>query len=130
MAQRKDLKKKIASLSALGTGILVLGAGNAEAGVVYSGPLNVDVGFGPSGIPFFQSNPMGASNADFLFFATASGSNARGRYGIFALGCGCFGLRPRATTSSYLTRGAVDLGCKLVQFGPGGRSLLDPRQQR
>lgn len=41
---RKDLKSKIASLSALGAGALIVGAGGADASTIYSGPVNVDVG--------------------------------------------------------------------------------------
>lgn len=42
--QRKNLKSKIASLSALGAGALIAGAGTADANTIYSGPLNIDVG--------------------------------------------------------------------------------------
>jgi hypothetical protein len=45
--QRKSLKTKIASLSALGAGALIAGAGRAEASTFY-GPVNVDVG--PNGL--------------------------------------------------------------------------------
>jgi hypothetical protein len=41
---RKDLKSKIASLSALGAGTLLGGAGGADASTIYSGPIHIDVG--------------------------------------------------------------------------------------
>ena len=68
--RRKDLKKKIASLSALGAGALIFGAGKADANTIYSGPVNAHVGYGPGGTGFYPSPGLGNSSAVFAFFRT------------------------------------------------------------
>jgi hypothetical protein len=65
---RKDLKSKIASLSALGAGALIAGAGRADASTIYSGPVNVDVG--ASGQPFYTLSLSGSKTfLSFTYFA-------------------------------------------------------------
>jgi hypothetical protein len=88
----KSLKKKIASLSALGAGALVLGAGKADAATVTSGNINFHVGFDIGGQDHYQSPGFGSHNATFSFqrfqFPQGSGTS---RY-IWAYGCGCLSL--------------------------------------
>ncbi len=97
---RKNLKKMVASLSALGAGAL-LGASGAEAGVVYSGPLNVDVGFGPNADPsgFYYSGPLGPFGSDFSFQAVGHATKGVYSRGVIGSACGCFGF---LTQSSFL----------------------------
>jgi hypothetical protein len=61
--QRKNLKGKIASLTALGAGALIAGTGRADASTIYSGPINVDVGV--SGLSKFTTNLHGSNTAGF-----------------------------------------------------------------
>ncbi|SPE34239.1 conserved exported hypothetical protein [Candidatus Sulfopaludibacter sp. SbA3] len=109
--------KKLASLSAVGAGALVLTAGKAEAGIIYSvAPPNLTVGFGPSTVPSGGATLSGspnASNFGFGFLALgygiprtsgsirfsgffraigASGSN-NVTFAVRKLLCGCNGLR-------------------------------------
>ena len=81
--QRKSYRRMAASLSALGAGALLVG-GTAEAGVIYSGPLNVDVGFGPGAVDHYTLGPLGPSSDAFSFFRTGYGPNFRS---IVGLGC-------------------------------------------
>ena len=69
--RRKDLKKKVASLSALGAGVLVFGAGEAEAGIIYSGAVNAQVGFS-SGNSSYAIPTLGLA---FGRFGTTYGSS-------------------------------------------------------
>src|SRR5215212_6750950 len=69
----KSLKRKIASLSALGAGALVAGAGTAEASIIYSGPINVHVGYSPGGTGAYFSPYLGTGSAAFTFFRTSTG---------------------------------------------------------
>ena len=64
-SRRKNLRHKAASLSALGAGALVLGAGKANADIIYSGAINQHVGF-TSGIHQYVSPSLG-TNAKFTF---------------------------------------------------------------
>jgi len=98
--RRKDLKKKIASLSALGAGALIFGAGKADANTVYSGPINQHVGYAQGGTSYYQSPGFGSHSAFFSFFRTNASSYLTGfRPGssfharlIGAFACGCLQL--------------------------------------
>uniref|UniRef100_Q027P8 PEP-CTERM protein-sorting domain-containing protein n=1 Tax=Solibacter usitatus (strain Ellin6076) TaxID=234267 RepID=Q027P8_SOLUE len=84
--QRKSYRKMAASLSALGAGALLAG-GSAEASIIYSGPVNVDVGFAPGAVDHYNSGPLGPFSATFSFLkSTYKGSNIRS---IIGTGCGC-----------------------------------------
>ena len=63
--KRKYLMQKAASLSALGAGALVLGAGKAEASIVYSGLLNLQVGFTATDLVQYTSPTFGSQGAQF-----------------------------------------------------------------
>src|SRR5215471_12222992 len=89
-AKRKNLKKKIASLSALGAGALVFGAEEADATAIYSGPIDVHVGYGADGIAYYQSPGLGPDGASFDFFRTSAPPSFRYRgQAVVALACGC-----------------------------------------
>src|SRR5436853_3782006 len=88
----KNLKKKIASLSALGAGALVLGAGKADAGVVTSGNLNFHVGFDLGGQDHYASPGFGSHNAYFSFKRFSYNSSYSNSRYIKAYGCGCLEL--------------------------------------
>ena len=71
--QRKNLKRKIASLSALGAGALIAGSGRADASTIYA-PINVDVG--ASGQPQFGLALAGsATSLSFAFGRTVRTGN-------------------------------------------------------
>src|SRR6266568_2287879 len=84
---RKNLKQMVASLSALGAGAL-LSAGSAQAEVVFSGPLNVDVGFGPNGVPIYNSGPLGPISSDFSFIRFSYSTGGQNYRGIIGAACG------------------------------------------
>jgi hypothetical protein len=65
----------MASLSALGAGALVFGASRAEAGIIYSGILDAQMGF-TSGSVTYKSPKLGASDASFAFW-----QNSRSGFG-------------------------------------------------
>ena len=93
--QRKSYRKMAASLSALGAGALLAG-GTAEAGVIYSGPLNVDVGFAPGAVDHFNSGPLGPFSDTFSFLRIGyKGSNVRA---IIGTGCGCVAFATQTLT--------------------------------
>src|SRR5215831_15374792 len=101
-AKRKNLKKKIASLSALGAGALVFGAKEADATAVYSGPINVHVGYGTSGIDHYQSPGLGPGGATFYFFRTATATSFPFPVrSVVASACGCLNF---ATNGHFLLR--------------------------
>jgi hypothetical protein len=88
---RKNYKKMAASLSALGAGAL-LGTATAEAGIVYSGPVNQVVGFGPGMTSFYDSGLFGPSSTHFSFFTFATNAYGINQRGILGSACGCFGF--------------------------------------
>ena len=90
--KRKNLKKKIASISALGAGVLVLGAEKADAGIIYSGAVNAHVGFGAGGHFSYSSPGLGASSAFFSFYRSNSSFGSFNSRRIVAYGCGCLQL--------------------------------------
>jgi len=102
--RHKELKKKIASLSALGAGALVFGVGKADANIIYSGLIDAHVGYGPGASNFYQSPGFGSHSATFAFFKTngsffsAPPSSINARL-IAAYGCGCLQL---AQNSGFL----------------------------
>src|SRR3974377_1115658 len=69
---RKDLKSKIASLSAAGAGALVAGAATADASTIYSGPVNFDVGANGKNL---YSIPLPGSAAFLNFRSNAATTN-------------------------------------------------------
>jgi hypothetical protein len=69
-AKQKSLKKKIASLSALGVGAVVAGAGKADATVIPFPSINADVGFGIGALGQYVSPGLGVSSVKFAFKAT------------------------------------------------------------
>jgi hypothetical protein len=90
-AKGKNLKKKIASLSALGAGALVFGAKEADATAIYSGPINVLVGYGAGGIDKYVSPGLGTAGVNFSFFRTSAGPTYPYRARAVAVwACGCF----------------------------------------
>lgn len=102
----KNLKKKVASLSALGAGALVFGAAPAEAGIIYSGVLDAPVGF-TSGTQFYISPGIGASNASFAFWATGSSSPSYGSRSIRAYGYGGLAIARQFGLIQLFNQGAV-----------------------
>jgi len=62
----RNLRHKVMSLSALGAGALVFGAGRADATIISSGIIDQDVGF-VSGIAVYVSPFLGPLNATFHF---------------------------------------------------------------
>lgn len=121
--KNQNLKKKIASLSALGAGALVLGAGTAEAGIIYSGPLDVHVGYGPLGTAFYGSPGLGANSAYFSFSrqSTSSSSNAPGLNArlVGAYGCGCLQMAQQLGLLQLF-----NVGAKWTNALVGGSTLL------
>jgi hypothetical protein len=107
-SKRKHLKKKIASLSALGAGALVFGATEADAAVIYSGPINAHVGYGPGGTDFYQSPGLGPAGATFYFFRTTAPASFpyRGR-AIVASACGCLNFGTNGSVLRLFGLGAV-----------------------
>jgi PEP-CTERM motif len=59
--------KKLASLSAVGAGALVFGAHEAEAGIIYSGPVNAKVGFDSGFGPSYLSPALPSGLEQFRF---------------------------------------------------------------
>jgi len=107
-AKRKNLKKKIASLSALGAGALVFGAKEADASAIYSGPINVHVGYGPSGVDHYQSPGLGPGGATFYFFRTSAPSIFPYRVRlVLASACGCLNFATNASVLRLVGLGAV-----------------------
>ena len=93
--QRKSYRKMAASLSALGAGALLAG-GTAEAGIIYSGPLNVDVGFASGAVDHYNSGPLGPFGDSFSFSRFVySGGNVRG---IRDCGCGAVAFATQTIT--------------------------------
>jgi hypothetical protein len=103
----KHLKKKIASLSALGAGTLVFGVTKAEAGIVYSGVINSHVGFSSGGTPNYLSNPMGTGGATFSFFRTSRVLSSVATRAIGAYGCGCLVLAQQGGLLQLFNAGAT-----------------------
>jgi hypothetical protein len=102
----KILKKKMASLSALGAGALVFGAGRAEAAIIYSGSLDAHVGF-TSGNPNYVSPGLGPLSATFSF-ATLAGTYGKSHHrAIAAYGCGCLVLAALGGQLDIFNAGAV-----------------------
>jgi hypothetical protein len=114
-AKQKALHKKIASLSALGAGALVAGAGSAEAAVIYYPNISADVGFGPGATAKYLSPLLGSSSAYFTFarFGRILSAGRAGFRGVGVYGCGCvlFG-----TQSSFLR--VFQAGAKLTSAAP------------
>jgi len=107
-AKRKNRKKKIASLSALGAGALVFGAKEADASAIYSGPINVHVGYGPSGVDHYQSPGLGPGEATFYFFRTSAPSIFPYRVRlVLASACGCLNFATNASVLRLVGLGAV-----------------------
>ncbi|HXA51627.1 MAG TPA: PEP-CTERM sorting domain-containing protein [Candidatus Acidoferrum sp.] len=96
----------MASLSALGAGALVFGAGRAEAGIIYSGILDTHVGF-TSGIPFYASPGIGPLGATFSFTAQSSYHYGVGIRQIIAYGCGCLELARQGSLLQLFNFGAI-----------------------
>ena len=104
--QKRDLKKKVASLSALGAGAFVFGAGNAEAGIIYSGVLDSHVGF-TSGNQSLISPGIGASHASFAFWATSSSGSGSSTRQIRAYGYGSLRIAKQAGLIQLFNLGAL-----------------------
>jgi hypothetical protein len=102
----KNLKQKVASLSALGAGALVFGAGQAEAGIIYSGTLDTHVGF-LSGTPFYQSPGIGPLGATFSFATAATARSSFSGRAIVAYGCGCLQLAQQGGLLQLFDVGAI-----------------------
>ena len=110
--QRKNLKRKIASLSALGAGALIAGAGRADASTIYSGPVNVDVGV--SGQPFYTVNLGGTKT--FLSFTLSARTTANVRTpNLHYLSISGFG--PVAAAAQLATTGGPSRNLRLFQPG-------------
>jgi hypothetical protein len=103
---RKNYKKMAASLSALGAGAL-FGSATAEAGVVYSGPVNQVVGFGIDASSFYDSGPFGPSSTHFSFFTFASYFPPFNQRGILASACGCLGFLTSSGFLKMVDKGAL-----------------------
>jgi hypothetical protein len=67
MTFKRKSARKLASLSALGAGALVLGAGTADAGVIYSGTVGAKVGFDTGFNANYTSPALGAGGPSFKF---------------------------------------------------------------
>jgi len=79
--KRKNLAR-LASISALGAGALGVGAGSAEAGIVYT-PINTKVGFSPGSQFSFSLFPGGGSGGFSLY--TNYGYHFRGFSGGYSV---------------------------------------------
>jgi hypothetical protein len=104
--RRKNYKKMAASLSALGAGAL-LGAATADAGVVYSGPVDQVVGFGPGTVSLYSSGPFGPSSTHFTFYAFSSYFKSFNNRGVVASACGCLGFLTSSGFLKMFDKGAV-----------------------
>jgi hypothetical protein len=71
MVLKRKSVKKLASLSAFGAGALVLGAKPMDASVIYSGAINVTVGFAPGDLASYTSPALGAGGPNFKFTAVS-----------------------------------------------------------
>jgi hypothetical protein len=67
MTFKRKSARKLASLSALGAGALVLGAGTADATVIYSGAVGAKVGFDTGFNANYMSPALGAGGPSFKF---------------------------------------------------------------
>jgi hypothetical protein len=104
--RRSKYRTMAASLSALGAGALI-GAGTAEAGVAYSGPVNLTVGFGPDTIPFYSSGPFGPSSTHFSFAALSFQTQGYHFRGVGGFACGCLGFLTSSSFLKLVDKGAV-----------------------
>jgi hypothetical protein len=106
--KRKNYKKMAASLSALGAGAL-LGTATADASIVYSGPVNQVVGFGPGTSSSWLSTPLAPSSPQFSFYAFSSAFGPYHFRGIYGTACGCvgFGFLTSAGFLKIFDKGAV-----------------------
>ena len=109
--KRKSLKEKIASLSALGAGALVLWGGSAEANVIYTAvsPSAGHVGFGTGGNASYASPDFGPTGSQGFTFFRASFNRSTGTHtfhlrGIAASACGCFKFATAVIGASSLLR--------------------------
>lgn len=97
--QRKSYRRMAVSLSALGAGALLAG-GTAEAGIIYSGPINADVGYALGALDHYNSGPLGPISATFSFLRIGYGSNIRA---IIGTGCGCVKFATQTLTHLGVT---------------------------
>jgi hypothetical protein len=83
---KKTNLKRLASLSALGAGALSVGAGSAEASsIVFSGPVNAQVGFCPHCLTQFNLlGPAGARGS--IHLSSYLNSSGRGARSVFVAG--------------------------------------------
>jgi hypothetical protein len=72
MRLKRKTVAKLASLSAVGTGALVLGVPAADASVIYSGVVNAQVGFDTGFTANYTSPALGAGGPTFKFSRAAS----------------------------------------------------------
>lgn len=75
MALKRRSITKLASLSAAGVGALGFTAHKAQASVVFSGPVNAQVGFDSGFNPTFTSATLGSGSANFNFHTVGSKPN-------------------------------------------------------
>lgn len=75
MALKRRSITKLASLSAAGVGALGFTAHKAQASVVFSGPVNAQVGFDTGFNPTFTSASLGSGSANFNFHTVGSKPN-------------------------------------------------------
>jgi hypothetical protein len=118
--KRKTLNQKVASLSALGVGAVVAGAGTAEASVVYYPNVNAEVGFGINGAAFYQSPGLGSNSASFAFVRQAvdfgtGGSSIHGRF-VGAYGCGCVWFATTGNSFLKLVKAGVNWTSAMASY--------------
>jgi hypothetical protein len=101
---RKNLKAKIASLSALGAGALVGLTGKAQAGVIYSGPIHVDVGVNGQAQFGLMNGPNTVLSFAFQNTHIAGSISSFNTRGIRAFGQNPFLAKFAATTAGNLLR--------------------------
>lgn len=106
--KRKSIATKMISLSAVGAGALVFGAHDAEAGIIYSGPINAQVGFDTGFGASYTSPVLAGGSQQFSFFRTKTTyPGFFGPYTVFSRAIGASGIGPFLGRLRFATSSSV-----------------------